>query len=216
MTSPAGTNRADADTPAPPGRERVLLDVVDYFASHGTGEASMRRIAAEVGTSHRMLNYYFGSRTGLLTAVVETVEAEQRALLAAMVGEDAADPADQLKRFWAQVGDATLVYGPLFFELSADAMRGLPHASALRTTLIGPWLDLLEHRLRQWGYTPERAAAQARIGLAVARGLLFDLLVTGDRRGVDTAMEAFISDVLHAAPAMTGGRTGPGPTPSQD
>jgi AcrR family transcriptional regulator len=179
-------------------RDRVLRDVIDYFAAHGTGEASLRRIASEVGTSHRMLNYYFGSRAGLLTAVVEAVEADQRTLLAAMVAEEAADPTEQLKQFWRQVSDAAMIYGPLFFELSADAMRDLPHASALRTSLIRPWLDLLEERLRQWGVGPEQTAAQARIGLAVARGLLFDLLISGDRRGVDAAMEAFIADVLVA------------------
>jgi AcrR family transcriptional regulator len=200
---PAGTASDEAaSVPAAPapGRERVLRDVVDYFAAHGTGEASLRRIAAEVGTSHRMLNYYFGPREGLLTAVVETLEADQRSLLDAMVAQDLADPTDELRRFWAQVSDAALVYGPLFFELSAGAMHGLPHAAALRSSLIRPWLDLLEQRLRQWGYDAEPAAAQARIGLAVARGLLFDLLITGDRQGVDAAMDAFIAASIPPAP----------------
>lgn len=198
VTPTAEEHTAEAENASASGRDRVLRDVVDYFAAHGTGEASLRRIASEVGTSHRMLNYYFGSRAGLLTAVVETVEADQRLLLATVIAEEAADPTEQLKQFWRQVSDAAMIYGPLFFELSAHAMRDLPHASALRTSLIRPWLDLLEARLRQWGVSPERAAAQARIGLAVARGLLFDLLVSGDRRGVDAAMEVFIADVLAA------------------
>jgi AcrR family transcriptional regulator len=184
------------DSSSATGRERVLRDVVDYFAAHGTGDHSMRRIAAEVGTSHRMLNYYFGSREGLMTAVVETVEADQRLLLAEIVREDEEDPTEELKRFWSQVSDAALIYGPLFFELSADAMRGLPHASALRRTLVDPWVELLEQRLLRWGVPPAQAAPQARTGLALARGLLFDLLITGDRRSVDAAMEDFIASVV--------------------
>ena len=175
------------------GKERVLRAVIDYYASHGTGDASLRQIAAEVGTSHRMLNYYFGSRTGLLTAVVDAVEAEQRTMLDEMVPVHAADPSEQLLKFWRRVSETTLIYGPLFFELSAHAMRGLPHAAALRERLIAPWLEQLERYLREWGYPPGQAAPQARIGLAVARGLLFDLLVSGDQAGVDAAMEAFIA-----------------------
>jgi AcrR family transcriptional regulator len=174
----------------------VLRDAVTYFATHGTGDVSMRGLAAELGTSHRMLNYYFGSRDGLLTAVVEAVEADQRALLGGLLADEGEiDLHEQLRRFWQRVGDAALIYAPLFFELSADAMRGLPHAESLRAALIAPWLELLEQRLRRWGYDEAAAAAQARLGLAVARGLLFDLLVSGDRAGVDAAMEAFITAV---------------------
>jgi hypothetical protein len=38
-----------------------------------------------------------------------------------------------------------------------------------------------------------RARAYARLGVAVTRGLLLDLLATQDVAGVDAAMEAFIS-----------------------
>ncbi|CAM5551835.1 hypothetical protein SFUMM280S_09642 [Streptomyces fumanus] len=36
------------------------------------------------------------------------------------------------------------------------------------------------------------ARNRARLGLATVRGLLLDLLATGDRAGVDTAMEEFL------------------------
>jgi hypothetical protein len=38
----------------------------------------------------------------------------------------------------------------------------------------------------------ELARAHARLGVSVTRGLLLDLLATGDVAGVDAAMEAFI------------------------
>jgi hypothetical protein len=37
-----------------------------------------------------------------------------------------------------------------------------------------------------------RARARARLGVAVTRGLLLDLLASGERTGVDDAMELFI------------------------
>ena len=197
MTSgPASAAAAPRATGRPAAGDRILHAAIDYFATHGTGEISMRGLAARLGTSHRMLNYYFGSREGLLTAVVEAVEAEQRSLLSQIPVTDGTDPRDQLTRFWNQVTASALIYAPLFFELSADAMRGLPHAEPLREVLITPWLEILERHLLAWGYDSAQAAAHARIGLAVARGLLFDLLVTGDQEGVAAAMQAFIATVV--------------------
>jgi hypothetical protein len=37
------------------------------------------------------------------------------------------------------------------------------------------------------------ARAMGRLGIAVTRGLLLDLLATGDREGVDAAIEAWIA-----------------------
>ena len=61
----------------------LLLDqVVDHFVTDGLGDLSLRKIAAAVGTSHRMLLYHFGSKNGLLLEVVRAVEARARGQLA--------------------------------------------------------------------------------------------------------------------------------------
>jgi hypothetical protein len=39
---------------------------------------------------------------------------------------------------------------------------------------------------------PDEARALARLGVATTRGLLLDLLATGDRAGVDAAMRMFL------------------------
>jgi AcrR family transcriptional regulator len=176
-------------------RERLLDKAVAHLAEHGVGDVSLRTLAAGVGTSHRMLLYHFGSREGLLSAVVDRVERAQRDSLAELIVDaDAgagADLAELGRRYWARVTEAALIYGPLFFELSGQAMQGRPHAAALRGSLIRTWLEPLAELWRRAGYGPAEAAARARLGLAVARGLLFDLLITGDRAGVDAAMELF-------------------------
>ncbi len=41
------------------------------------------------------------------------------------------------------------------------------------------------------GIPPAVARVHARLGLAVTRGLLLDLLATGDRAGTDAALEVF-------------------------
>ena len=41
------------------------------------------------------------------------------------------------------------------------------------------------------GLAPEAVRADARLGVAVMRGLLLDLLATGDRAAVDAALERY-------------------------
>jgi AcrR family transcriptional regulator len=167
-------------------RQSLLTDAVEHFAKNGIGDASLRSIATSIGTSHRMLIYHFGSREGLLAEVVRTVEQQQRDLLATLSQTDR-PIAEQADEFWRRVTEAALIYGPLFFELSAHAMQNLPHTEALKGDLISVWLPPLIDLCVRAGIPPEEAPAYARLGLAASRGLLFDLLLTGDRVGVDEA-----------------------------
>jgi AcrR family transcriptional regulator len=176
-------------------RDSLLTDAVQYFARNGIGDASLRSIATGIGTSHRMLIYHFGSREGLLAEVVRTVEAQQRELLAKLRADL---PIEELsERFWRQVTEAALIYGPLFFELSAHAMQDLPHTEALKADLINVWLPPLIDLCIRAGLPPDQAPAYARLGLAASRGLLFDLLLTGDRAGVDEA-SALLDKLFYA------------------
>jgi len=165
-------------------RATLLADAIEHFAKNGIGDASLRSIATSIGTSHRMLIYHFGSREGLLAEVVRTVEQQQRDLLAALSDLPIEEQAEE---FWRRVTEAALVYGPLFFELSAHAMQDLPHTDPLKADLINVWLPPLIELCVRAGIPPEQAPAYARLGLAASRGLLFDLLLTGDRAGVDEA-----------------------------
>jgi AcrR family transcriptional regulator len=165
-------------------RDKLLADAVEHFAKNGIGDASLRTIAASIGTSHRMLIYHFGSREGLLAEVVRTVEQQQRDLLASLGTGTVAEQAEQ---FWRRVTEAALIYGPLFFELSAHAMLDKPHTEALKADLVNVWLPPLIDLCIRAGIDPDQAPAYARLGLAASRGLLFDLLLTGDRQGVDEA-----------------------------
>ena len=185
-------------TPPATGRDALLQRAIEHFAAHGVGDTSLRALAEAIGTSHRMLIYHFGSREGLLAAVVDAVESGARATLAQMVEEARDDPGplDAGLRYWRLVTDDALVYGPLFFELSSHAMLGLPHAADLRSSLVTTWLDALTAMWRARGVPARSARAQARLDLAVARGLLHDLLLTGDRRAVDAAMTGYARDAV--------------------
>jgi len=175
-------------------RERLLAAVVDHLAEHGVGETSLRQLAEAVGTSHRMLIYHFGSRDGLLAEVVRAVEAEQRAVLERVFADapavvDGQPDLDRARAFWAAVVTATLRFGGLFFELSAHAIQGRPHADRLRDDLVGGWLPGLVELLVRLGMPAKVAPTAGRLALGASRGLLLDLLVTGERAEVDRAAD---------------------------
>jgi len=167
-----------------PARDALLARCVDWFAHHGVGDTSLRTLADGVGTSHRMLLYHFGSREGLLAAVVEAVEQGERDELATLLARtDDAYAAGQ--QFWAHVADAATTFAPLFFELSGQAMQGRPWAAELRGWLASGWLEALTDLWVRVGHPPAQAAELALLNLATVRGLLFQLAVTGDRAAAD-------------------------------
>ena len=191
----ASTPAADSpvDTTAGTARRQLLDAAVEHAAHHGVGDLSLRQFATALGTSHRMLIYHFGSKEGLLTEIVRTVESRQRAQLADLVATADLSSADSLVRLWEHLADEALwPWERLFFEVYAQALQGRPHAQALLDEAIDTWVEPMADLLVAQGTPPADARADARLMLAVTRGLLLDLLATGDRAGVDAAMRRFV------------------------
>ena len=192
-TEPAAPSALD---PSP--RERLLHAAIEHFGQHGIGDTSLRGIAEAIGTSHRMLIYHFGSREGLLAEVTRTVEAQQRAVMTATYDTDL-PPLEAAAKYWEETVEATLRYGPLFFELAAHAMQGRQHAETLRRELIGAWLPQVIELCLALGIPADEAEAHARLALGAARGLLLDLLVTGERERVGRAADLLNRLLLRSA-----------------
>ena len=171
-------------------RDALLVRCLTVLRETGFSHLSLRDIATRVGTSHRMLLYHFGSREGLLAAVVEAVEAEQRAALAGLVADGDLERAN--RAFWERLADPALAPAErLFFEVYAQALYGREWTATFRTAVIDAWEGPLVEMLGGGGLDEDAARAYARLGLAVTRGLLLDLLLTGDRAAVDAAAELF-------------------------
>lgn len=173
-------------------RPELLDAVVAHLREHGLGDASLREIAAAVGTSHRMLIHHFGSRDGLLAAVVTEVERQQLGTAGAVA--EGVDPTEGLLRGWRTLsGPERADEERLFFELAARALRGVPGTEPLRERLVEPWLELGARAAEAAGLDPELGRTVTRTDVAVVRGLLLDLLATGDRDGVEAAFQAYLA-----------------------
>jgi AcrR family transcriptional regulator len=167
-------------------RRRQLLDaLVEEFAAGGVGDRSLRDVAAAVGTSHRMLLHHFGSREDLLLAIVEQVERRQMGQLTDLP----TTPAESFAAMWADLHRPELRHlERLFFECYARAAQGEKPFARMVPGAVEGWLDEVA-AVAGDAFDP----AMARLGLAVSRGLLLDLIVTEDEAGVDAAAQAFVT-----------------------
>jgi AcrR family transcriptional regulator len=189
------------DEPTASGpRARLLAAVIDHLLADGLRDPTLRELARGVGTSHRMLIYHFGSREGLLAAVVEEIERRQLAALAQL--RDTGDPEATMRAMHARLADPELApVERLFFQVYARALSGSPDAARLLPGAVDSWLDALEPAYEAFGFSRAHARAEATLALATARGLLLDLLATGDRARIDAAAGAYVDGVMRRLPA---------------
>ena len=174
----------------PDSRAGLLARIMDYAARDGLADRSLREIAAGAGTSHRMLLYHFGSREGLLAAVVGAMEQQQRAAMAALAGS-VATPGELMSGIWEQVSSPEVrPFVRLFFEVFALASRNTPGTAELLADLTGTWLDDATVVAERLGVEPDRA--MFRLGVAVSRGLLLDLLAGATIEEVTAAHDLFV------------------------
>lgn len=164
-------------------RAQLLGAVIDAVADGGIGGRSLRDVATAAGTSHRMLLHHFGSREELLVAIVEEVERRQATALTGL----AEDPDAAALQMWASLRRAELrPLERLFFECYARGAQGEEPFTRLLPHAVQGWIDVVA------GQAPDLDPALIRLGLAVTRGLLLDLVGTEDEPGVDAAYRRFV------------------------
>jgi AcrR family transcriptional regulator len=173
-----------ANPPDQSRRSQLLDQLVEEFAASGVGHRSLREVAEAVGTSHRMLLHHFGSREEMLVAIVEQVERRQMTLLPDLP----TDPADNFAAMWSDVSRPELRQAErLFFECYARASQGEKPFDRMVPGAVTGWLDEVDAVA---DFPVDRAFA--RLGMAVVRGLLLDLVATDDDAGVQAAADLFV------------------------
>ena len=172
-------------------RERLLEKVTAHVAEHGLSGLSLRDLAAAIGTSHRMLNYHFGSRAGLISAIVEGMEARQRAVLDE-IARTATTPSELLTRQWAGLTEPEVrPFVGLFFEVFSLAVHGESGTETFLDGLTAPWLAVGRDIAGRLDIVV--TDAELLVGIAVVRGLLLEVLATGDVVAPTSAFEQFIA-----------------------
>lgn len=192
------------EEPAPSARKTELLEAAYRYAlEHGLGVLSLRPLAAAVGSSPRVLLYLFGSKDGLVQALLARARADELAMLERLRQIDAGQPVGlgaAVEEVWSWL--ATAEHRPLLRLWVEGYARSLiepdgPWAGFARAT-VEDWLAVLAS-CQPPAERDTAAGETARTGaLAVLRGALLDVLATGD---VDRATAAVRRAAQTAGPA---------------
>jgi AcrR family transcriptional regulator len=177
----------------PSARESELLDLAYAYAlEHGLGDLSLRPLAAAIGSSPRVLLYLFGSKDGLIRALLAKARADE---MAAIHGEKGHGLAEVATRVWDWLAKpehrallAVWVEGYARSLVDPDG----PWAGFARST-VDDWLDVLKHAQPPGRQRTRRGAAERTAVLALLRGNMLDLLATNDTARTTEAMRAGLS-----------------------
>ena len=180
--------------PDPERKEEILGSVVDYLLERGLHELSLRPLGAAVGVSPRVLIYHFGSKEGLISVALAEAGRRQRAMFERWADEGAgASSSESMLRFWRWLSsEGTAPYVRLFFGVYALGLHGREGFTAYPEGAVTEWIAFAEEALSRAGVPPEQARSEATLLVATVRGLLLDLLATGERGRVDAAIEEFV------------------------
>lgn len=154
-------------------------------------------MARALGVTHATLLRHFSSKEDLLLQVVAKIRADFVDQLANDEQLRSAHPASALLRTtWNRLCEpAEQRQFVLLFELVGRATRDGGRVAELAQSSIDDWLTVISAQLSRIGYPPNDADTLATVLLAQVRGLQLDLLLTGDRRRVDRAIDALIEMV---------------------
>ena len=175
-------------------REELLERAYGYVLEHGLASLSLRPLAEAVGSSPRVLLFLFGSKDGLVRALLDRARS---------------DELDFLSR--APAGDLTAVAGRVWDWLAAPERRSLLTlwVEAYARSLVepdGPWGGFAARTVADWldllaaAQPPARrrsaaGAAERTAVLAVLRGAMLDVLATADVPRTTAAVRGVLQSV---------------------
>jgi len=185
------SSQGELSSSEPSPKERLLARVLDHLVEHGLEGFSLRSAAQAIGSSHRMLLYHFGSKEQLLVEVERLMRRRTAAFVEQQLGDG---PVDLLRLARAQWRNITS--DPRRLRLSEQLMalgilepqryRGMPSAPTGGAEVgYGP----MQRALMEAGMPQRDARALGALADAAFKGLVTELLTTGDAERVEDALD---------------------------
>lgn len=186
-------------------RAELLAAAIRVLAREGLAEASTRKIATEAGINQATLLYYFGSKDGLLLAVLQEMmrTTQEIALQAMPAATDLREAvAGAIRAFWAYV-EATPELQIMQYELTLYALRA-PQAAWLAKQQYSGYSAVVETLLRETYAAMEQApaipvAALARFIVGGLDGIILQFVSNRDAARARSDIEYLIGATIALA-----------------
>jgi AcrR family transcriptional regulator len=182
-----------AGRPVDHQRRAELLDaVVDYTVEHGFSEVSWRPVAAALGVSATTLVHHFGTKEQMLQAILGRLRDRMVAASTDQAGAQT-DLATAARAAWTRTSHPQReAEFRLFFAVYGRALQAPQQFADFLGHVVTEWLNILIDAQGP-DTDPATATRSATLVIAMIRGLLLDLLATGDRPRVQDAAETFLA-----------------------
>lgn len=180
----------EADPDLSPVVRRLLEAASHELLKRGLGDGSLRGMAARLDTSHRMLIYHFGSADAFWDAVLSHIRLIELNARPERISVNAVDAEAEILTAWERFSAPQ--YLPVFellFELYGRAIHDRARFQHFLDSVVTSWLEPLTHVFKATlACDAEQADIRARLTLAAIRGLLLDLITTGDHVATTAAV----------------------------
>jgi AcrR family transcriptional regulator len=185
-------------------RPSELLDeIVRYVVKHGVAELSLRPLAKAVGSSPRVLLYYFGSKERLIVKALARLRESQRHVLGGMREARYERPSDACRAIWKQMSaPASEPLFRFFLETYALALRHPKRYGDFLNSAVEDWLNFIAAPMIRKGHSENAARTFATVVLAGFRGFMLDYSATHDRDRVDRAVDQWLESLDAISPKM--------------
>ncbi|MFG2417297.1 TetR/AcrR family transcriptional regulator [Streptomyces goshikiensis] len=173
----------------PANRRAELLDaVVAHLTEHGIASLSLRPLAKALGQSTYVLTYHFKDKSGLLAAVLDHLDQQEREALQKWASQaPPGSPGAGILAFWRwQTRPEALPLLRLNYEIFG--LLSSRRISGHHPRMIEDWIDFIAHQLTAYGRGARVARIDATLISAALSGLTQDYLITGDTPRIEEAL----------------------------
>lgn len=195
--APERTGPGEAGEPGSARKQELLQAAYQYVLSNGLSDMSLRPLAKAIGSSPRVLLFLFGSKEGLIRALLARAREAELGYLEAL--RDSRGLAATGREIWSWLAAPShRALLALWVEGYARSLLGEPGPWAeFGAGTVRDWLDLLAARQDAAGRGTAAGQDERTLLLAVLRGALLDLLATGDADRVTGAVERHLAELDH-------------------
>ncbi len=164
-------------------RPAKLLDaIVGYLVKTGVAELSLRPLAKAVGSSPRVLLYYFGSKEELVVRALRRLRERQRGTFSGLRDAKYERPSDACRTIWKQMSaPQSEKLFTFFFETYALALRHPRRFGDFLTNAFEDWLEFVAEALIRF---------------------MLDYCASRDRERVDRAVDLWLDSLDTISPKL--------------
>ena len=127
-------------------KQRILETGVAMFARKGYGNSGLRELAEQAGVNLAMINYFFGSKKGLLKVILDTFLSGYHEIAQQELSLDG-DVDDKLRRFMTRIIPYIRVHKDYFIVVLTELPHDDPDILEHKASWIRKIVDLVQNEI---------------------------------------------------------------------